>query len=322
MILRIVITGGAGFLGSHLCDRLFNEGHVVFCIDNFYTGKTENIQHLLDQQTNDKGGVFYLIEHDVCNLFLYNSLFGKIDQIYSFASPASPEKYQIEPIFTAKTNFLGSLHCLELAEKYNASILLASTSEVYGEPLEHPQVEDYRGNVNTVGLRSCYDESKRISETLFSDYRRQKGLNTKIVRIHNTYGPRLNSGDGRVVSNFIVAALQNKPITIYGSGEQTRSFCFCDDTIDGVIKAMNANSAFLGPINIGTPSEITINQLASVVLNLTNSNSEIIYYPLPSDDPSRRLPCIYLAKSVLNWEPKVSLEEGLLKTIEYFKHLL
>lgn len=306
---RILVTGGAGFLGSHLCERLLQQGNNVICIDNLFTGSKENIRHLLQEP------YFEFIRHDVTQ-----PLYVEVDQIYDLACPASPPYYQYDPIKTAKTSVLGALHMLGLARRVKAKILLASTSEVYGDPDIHPQPESYRGNVNTVGIRSCYDEGKRMAETLFYDYHRQYGVDTRIIRIFNTYGPRMNPSDGRVVSNFVVQALKNENITIYGSGQQTRSFCYVDDLIEGMIRMMECNT-FEGPVNLGNPGEFTVKELAETVIRLTDSQSKLIYMPLPEDDPKQRKPVIALAKEKLGWEPTVSLEQGLIKTIDYFKHL-
>ncbi len=306
---RILVAGGAGFVGSHLCTALIGQGHEVFCLDNFCTGRKANISHLV------KGPKFHLLNSDV----------GKpagfpVDEIYHLASPASPPHYQRIPLETFKANVLGSLNLLESARKYKAKILLASTSEVYGQPLVHPQPERYWGNVNPVGVRSCYDESKRAAETLFADYRRVYGVDARIIRIFNTYGPRMAPDDGRVVSNFITQALTNKPITVYGRGRQTRSFQYADDLIAGMLKVMAAKD-FAGPVNLGNPDEFTVIQLAKAVLRLTGSKSKIVYRSLPQDDPKQRKPDIRLAQAKLNWQPKVKLEEGLQKTIDYFKSL-
>ena len=305
---RILVTGGAGFLGSHLCERLVNEGNDVICVDNLFTGTKENILHLM------KNPCFEFIRHDVTN-----PLFVEIDQIYNLACPASPIHYQYNPIKTTKTSVLGALNMLGLAKRTNARILQASTSEVYGDPEVHPQPEEYRGCVNTTGPRSCYDEGKRVAETLFFDYHRQHHVDIKVMRIFNTYGPRMHPNDGRVVSNFIMQALKDEDITIYGTGEQTRSFCFVDDLVDGMIRLMNSRDGFIGPVNIGNPGEFTMKQLAYKVIELTGSKSQLIYKPLPQDDPLQRQPIIELAKKELDWEPKIPLEEGLIKTIEYFK---
>ena len=308
---RILITGGAGFIGSHLCERLLNEGNDVICLDNFFTGSKENIINLLDNNR------FELVRHDITKEY-----FIEVDEIYNLACPASPPHYQYNAIKTIKTSVLGMINMLGLAKRCKARILQASTSEVYGDPLIHPQIESYWGNVNPIGIRSCYDEGKRCAETLMMDYHRQNKTDIRIVRIFNTYGPNMDLNDGRVVSNFIVQALKNEDITIYGDGSQTRSFCYVDDLIDGMIKMMNNTNGFIGPVNLGNPSERTILDFAKLIIKLTNSNSKIIYKPLPSDDPSKRQPDITLAKKELNFEPKVDIEEGLIKTIEYFKNKL
>lgn len=305
---RILITGGAGFIGSHLCERLLNEGNDVICLDNFFTGSKDNIRHLLDNNR------FELVRHDITKEY-----FIEVDEIYNLACPASPPHYQYNAIKTIKTSVLGMINMLGLAKRCKAKILQASTSEVYGDPLIHPQVESYWGNVNPVGIRSCYDEGKRCAETLMMDYHRQNKVDIRIVRIFNTYGPNMDLNDGRVVSNFIVQALKNEDITIYGDGSQTRSFCYVDDLIDGMIKMMNNKKGFIGPVNLGNPSERTILDFAKLIIKLTNSSSKIIYKPLPSDDPSKRQPDISLAEKELNFKPKVDIEEGLIKTIEYFK---
>lgn len=305
---QVVVTGGAGFLGSHLCDRLIEAGKEVICVDNLFTGSKENIRHLLNHPN------FEFIRHDVTE-----PLYVETDQIYNLACPASPPHYQYNPIKTAKTGVLGALNMLGLAKRVHARILQASTSEVYGDPQIHPQPESYRGSVNTTGIRSCYDESKRMAETLFSDYHRQHQIEIKIVRIFNTYGPRMNPNDGRVVSNFIVQALKNEDITIYGDGSQTRSFCYVDDLIEGMVRMMDSPSDFTGPCNLGNPGEFTMIELAKLVLKLTGSRSRLIYMPLPADDPRQRKPVIELAEKELGWKPSVSLEEGLKKTIQYFK---
>lgn len=309
--LRILVTGGAGFLGSHLCERLLNEGHFVLCLDNFFTGSRENISVFLDHPR------FQLIEHDVCQRIEVEA-----DQIYNLACPASPVHYQDDPVKTIKTNVHGAIHMLELAQAKGAKILQASTSEVYGDPHVHPQREDYWGNVNPIGIRSCYDEGKRCAETLFFDFHRQFDLPIKVARIFNTYGPRMHPSDGRVVSNFIVQALKNEPITIYGDGSQTRSFCYCDDLIDGLVRLMNSPRALTGPVNLGNPVEFTIRQLAELVLELTGSRSTLVLRPLPGDDPKQRKPDISLAQQNLGWEPKVPLREGLTATIAFFDKLL
>ncbi len=308
---RILITGGAGFIGSHLCERLLNEGNDVICLDNFFTGSKDNIRHLLDNNR------FELVRHDITKEY-----FIEVDEIYNLACPASPPHYQYNAIKTIKTSVLGMINMLGLAKRCKARILQASTSEVYGDPLIHPQIESYWGNVNPIGIRSCYDEGKRCAETLMMDYHRQNKTDIRIVRIFNTYGPNMDLNDGRVVSNFIVQALKNEDITIYGDGSQTRSFCYVDDLIDGMIKMMNNKKGFIGPVNLGNPSERTILDFAKLIIKLTNSNSKIIHKPLPLDDPSKRQPDITLAKKELNFEPKVDIEEGLIKTIEYFKNKL
>ena len=305
----IIVTGGAGFLGSHLCDRLINEGNKVICIDNLYTGSKDNIKHLMENPN------FSFIEHDVVD-----AIDAEVDQIYNLACPASPPHYQADPIKTAKTSVFGALNLLELARKYGARILQASTSEVYGDPQVHPQPESYRGCVNTIGIRSCYDEGKRMAETLFFDYHRQHNVDIRVIRIFNTYGPRMNPEDGRVVSNFIVQALNEEDITIYGEGTQTRSFCYVDDLIEGMYRLMNTED-FIGPVNIGNPGEFTMLELAKKVIELTGSKSQLVYRPLPSDDPLQRKPVIELAKEKLDWEPTINLEEGLKKTIEYFSNI-
>lgn len=307
---RIIITGGAGFLGSHLCERLLNEGNHIICVDNFFTGSYENIKHL----TNNKN--FEIIRHDITA-----PIHIECDEIYNFACPASPIHYQRNPVHTFKTSILGILNMLNLARECNARLLQASTSEVYGDPLEHPQKETYWGHVNPDGIRSCYDEGKRGAETLMMDYNRQYKTDIKIIRIFNTYGPRMNENDGRVVSNFIIQALKNIPITVYGDGSQTRSFCYCDDLIDGTIKMMNREN-FIGPVNLGNPIEMPVIDFAKIIIKATNSKSEIIFKELPKDDPVKRQPDISLAKEKLNWQPKYNLEDGLKKTIEYFENYL
>lgn len=308
---RILITGGAGFLGSHLCERLLNEGHEVLCVDNFYTGRKANIAHLLNNP------YFEIIRHDVTF-----PLYVEVDEIYHLACPASPLHYQFDPVQTTKTSVHGSINMLGLAKRLKSKILLASTSEVYGDPVIHPQPETYWGNVNPIGPRACYDEGKRCAETLFFDYHRQHRLKIKVARIFNTYGPRMHPNDGRVVSNFIVQALKGEDITVYGDGSQTRSFCYVDDMIDGLIKLMNSPDDVTGPINLGNPQEFSILELAETVIKLTGSRSKIIYKPLPPDDPKQRCPDIALAKRILNWQPSTPLEEGLKRTIEYFRRLL
>lgn len=305
---RVLVTGGAGFLGSHLCERLLEEGNDVICVDNLFTGTKENIAHLMGNP------YFEFIRHDVTN-----PLYVEIDQIYNLACPASPIHYQYNPIKTTKTSVIGALNMLGLAKRTNARILQASTSEVYGDPEIHPQPETYRGCVNTIGPRSCYDEGKRVAETLFFDYYRQHSVDIKVMRIFNTYGPRMHPNDGRVVSNFIMQALRGEDITIYGDGNQTRSFCYVDDLIDGMVRMMNSRDGFTGPVNMGNPDEFTMKQLAYKVIELTGSKSQLIYQPLPQDDPTQRQPIIELAKKELGWEPKIKLEEGLLKTIDYFR---
>ena len=305
---RILVTGGAGFLGSHLCEKLLDQGNDVICVDNLFTGSKDNIRHLMDNN------YFEFIRHDVTQ-----PLYVEVDQIYNLACPASPIHYQHDPIATGKTSVMGALNTLGLAKRCHARILQASTSEVYGDPEIHPQPESYRGCVNPIGPRSCYDEGKRMAETLFFDYHRQHGVDIKVIRIFNTYGPRMSAHDGRVVSNFIVQALNNEDITIYGDGMQTRSFCYVDDLIDGMIKMMNSRDGFTGPVNIGNPGEFTMLELARLVIKLAGSDSKIIYKPLPQDDPMQRKPVIDLAKKELDWEPTIGLEEGLERTIEYFR---
>lgn len=308
---RILITGGAGFLGSHLSEKLLLEGHEVLCVDNFYTGTKENISHLLVNP------FFEVMRHDICF-----PLYIEVDEIYNLACPASPVHYQFDPVQTTKTSVHGSINMLGLAKRIKAKILQASTSEVYGDPVVHPQPETYWGNVNPVGIRSCYDEGKRCAETLFFDYHRQHKLKIKVARLFNTYGPKMHPNDGRVVSNFIVQALKNKDITVYGDGKQTRSFCYVDDMINGLIKLMNTPDNFTGPINLGNPTEFTILKLAEKVISLTGSSSNIIFKVLPNDDPMQRKPDITLAKEKLNWDPTIQLDDGLIKTIEYFENLL
>lgn len=308
---RVLVTGGAGFLGSHLCDRLLKEGNDVLCLDNLFTGSKDNIRHLMDNPC------FEFIRHDI-SLPVYL----EVDQIYNLACPASPVHYQHDPIQTAKTNVYGAINMLGLAKRTGARILQASTSEVYGDPQVHPQPESYRGCVNPIGIRSCYDEGKRMAETLFFDYHREHQIEIKVMRIFNTYGPRMNPDDGRVVSNFIVQALKNEDITIYGDGKQTRSFCYVDDLIDGMIRLMNSPKEFTGPVNMGNPGEFTMLELAEKVIALTGSDSRIVYEPLPSDDPKQRKPVIELAKKQLDWEPRIPLEEGLKRTIAYFREIV
>jgi UDP-glucuronate decarboxylase len=308
---KILVTGGAGFLGSHLCDRLVEQGHHVLCVDNYFTGSKKNIEHLLAYKN------FEVIRQDVCF-----PLYVEVDEIYNLACPASPKYYQKDPIQTLKTSVLGAYNLLGLAKRTGAKILQASTSEVYGDPTVHPQPEYYWGNVNPIGIRSCYDEGKRAAETLFMDYHRQHDVKIKIMRIFNTYGPRMAVDDGRVVSNFIVQALQDKDITIYGTGEQTRSFCYVEDLITGMIKLMSSSDQLQGPINIGNPGEFTMWELAEKVISLTNSTSKIVKKPLPADDPKQRRPDVSLAKAHLDWEPKINLDNGLASTIDYFRTIV
>jgi UDP-glucuronate decarboxylase len=311
MTKRILVTGGAGFLGSHLCDRLMGAGNDILCLDNFFTGSKSNIAHCFADQR------FELIRHDIIN-----PIYLEVDQIYNLACPASPVHYQFNPIKTIKTNVMGAINTLGIAKRVHAQILQASTSEVYGDPEVHPQKEDYWGKVNPVGRRSCYDEGKRAAECLMMDYHRQNGVDVKIVRIFNTYGPRMAMNDGRVVSNFIVQALRGEDITIYGDGSQTRSFCYVDDLIEGMTRMMDTPEGFTGPVNLGNPEEFTIRGLADTVIRMTRSRSKITFKPLPQDDPVQRRPDIALAEAMLKWQPKVSLEEGLKQTIAYFKQLL
>ena len=309
---RILVTGGAGFIGSHLCERLLSDGNEVICLDNYFTGSKRNIIHLLENP------YFELVRHDVTEPYYI-----EVDEIYNLACPASPVHYQFNPIKTIKTSVMGAINMLGLAKRIKAKILQASTSEIYGDPEIHPQPEDYWGNVNPIGIRSCYDEGKRCAETLFMDYHNQNRVKIKIIRIFNTYGPRMHPNDGRVVSNFIVQALKNEPITIYGEGNQTRSFQYVDDLVEGMIRMMNTPDDITGPVNIGNPGEFTIRELAEIILRMTGSRSELTYRPLPKDDPTQRKPDIALAKKLLNnWEPRIKLEEGLKKTIEYFDALL
>ncbi|MEX2449236.1 MAG: UDP-glucuronic acid decarboxylase family protein [Rhodospirillales bacterium] len=313
MIVRkkILVTGGAGFLGSHLCDRLVKDGHDVLCLDNFFTGTKDNIQHLLDEPH------FELMRHDVTF-----PLYVEIDEIYNLACPASPIHYQFDPVQTTKTSVHGAINMLGLAKRTRAKILQASTSEVYGDPDIHPQPEDYRGQVNTIGPRACYDEGKRCAETLFFDYHRQHGLNIRVARIFNTYGPRMHPNDGRVVSNFVIQALKDEPITIYGDGKQTRSFCYVDDLIEGFIRLMDAPDTVTGPMNLGNPHEVSIRALAETIIEMTGSKSNLIEKPLPADDPRQRCPDIGFAKKALGWQPTVALEAGLEKTVAYFKAVI
>lgn len=308
---RILVTGGAGFIGSHLCEELIKRGNDVICLDNFFTGSKDSIRHLLGNNH------FELVRHDITKEY-----FIEVDEIYNLACPASPPHYQYNPIKTAKTSVLGIINMLGLAKRCKARILQASTSEVYGDPNVHPQKETYWGNVNPIGIRSCYDEGKRMAETLMFDYHRQNNVDIRVIRIFNTYGPNMNKNDGRVVSNFIVQALQNKDITIYGDGSQTRSFCYVSDLINGMIKMMENEIGFIGPVNLGNPVETSILDFAKFIIELTSSKSKIVFLPLPSDDPTQRKPDISLAKEKLNWEPSVDVKDGLLKTIEYFKKVI
>ncbi|MCI0504752.1 MAG: SDR family oxidoreductase [Gammaproteobacteria bacterium] len=308
---RILVTGGAGFIGSHLCERLLNEGNDVICLDNFFTGTKDNVSHLMDNP------YFELLRHDVTF-----PLYVEVDEIYNLACPASPIHYQYDPVQTTKTSVHGAINMLGLAKRTRAKIFQASTSEVYGDPQIHPQTEDYWGHVNPIGFRSCYDEGKRCAETLFFDYRRQHNLRIKVARIFNTYGPRMHPNDGRVVSNFIVQALKGEDITIYGDGSQTRSFCYIDDLVEAFIRLMNTRDDFTGPVNTGNPGEFTIKELAEKVVAMIGTKSKIVYKPLPTDDPKQRQPDISLARRELDWEPKIPLEEGLIKTIAYFDDLL
>lgn len=308
---RVLVTGGAGFIGSHLCERLLQRGDSVICVDNFFTGERQNVLHL--QEFAD----FEVIRHDVCA-----PLHVEVDQIYNLACPASPVHYQHDPVQTAKTSFLGALNMLGLAKRLRIPVLQASTSEVYGDPEIHPQVEDYWGNVNPIGPRSCYDEGKRVAETLFFDYRREHRLSTKVVRIFNTYGPRMHPNDGRVVSNFIVQALQNRNITVYGDGSRTRSFCYVDDLVTGLVKFMDAPDHVTGPLNLGNPHEITVRELADIVIAMTGSSSKLAFHPVPEDDPRQRRPDISRAHEQLGWQPVTELKEGLQRTIDYFERAL
>jgi UDP-glucuronate decarboxylase len=308
---RVLVTGGAGFIGSHLCERLLERGDEVLCVDNFYTGTRRNVQHLLSNP------LFELMRHDVCF-----PLYVEVDEIFNLACPASPVHYQFDPVQTTKVSVHGSINMLGLAKRVKAKVLQASTSEVYGDPTVHPQKEDYWGNVNPIGVRSCYDEGKRCAETLFFDYRRQHRLPIKVARIFNTYGPGMHPNDGRVVSNFIIQALRNEDITIYGTGNQTRSFCYVSDLVDGLMRLMQTHDEVTGPVNLGNPVEFTIRQLAETVISLTGSSSKIAYRPLPEDDPRQRCPDIGLAQNLLGWAPRVQLRDGLMKTVEYFERLL
>ncbi len=305
---RILVTGGAGFLGSHLCEKLLDEGNNVICLDNFFTGEKRNILHLMDNKYLE------IIRHDIVNPILL-----EVDQIYNLACPASPVHYQYNPVKTTKTSVMGAINMLGLAKRVKARIMQASTSEVYGDPAVHPQREDYWGNVNATGIRACYDEGKRCAETLFFDYYRQNNVDIKVIRIFNTYGPRMHPDDGRVVSNFIVQALKGETLTVYGDGTQTRSFCYVDDMIAGMVKMMNSPKGFTGPVNLGNPVEYRVKDLAEMIIGLTGSNSRIDYHPLPMDDPRRRQPDIGLAREKLGWEPRIRVEEGLKKTVEYFR---
>ena len=305
---RILVTGGAGFVGSHLCERLIAEGSDVLCVDNFYTGTKDNIAHLLTHPH------FEVMRHDVTF-----PLYVEVDEIYNLACPAAPIHYQFDPVATTKTSVHGAINMLGLAKRTKAKILQASTSEVYGDPRVHPQTEDYWGNVNPIGIRSCYDEGKRCAETLFFDYHRQHNVRIKVARIFNTYGPRMHPNDGRVVSNFVVQALRGSPITVYGKGQQTRSFCYVDDLVDGLMRLMNTPDAFTGPVNLGNPGEFTIGELAEKVIALTGSKSRVVYEPLPLDDPTQRRPNIEMARDVLKWTPTVSLDDGLPRVIDYFR---
>lgn len=310
-IKRVLVTGGAGFLGSHLCERLLKDGHDVLCVDNFYTGRRANIAHLMDNPN------FEVMRHDVTF-----PLYVEVDEIYSLACPAAPIHYQFDPVATTKVSVHGAINMLGLAKRTKAKIFQASTSEVYGDPSVHPQREDYWGNVNPIGIRSCYDEGKRCAETLFFDYHRQHNVNIKVARIFNTYGPRMHINDGRVVSNFIVQALKGEDITIYGDGSQTRSFCYCDDLIEGFIRLMDTTDEITGPMNLGNPGEFTIKELAEIVVEMVNSGSKLIYKPLPNDDPKQRQPDITFAKETLSWSPEIKLRDGLTKTISYFDEYL
>ncbi|MFD2035454.1 UDP-glucuronic acid decarboxylase family protein [Belliella marina] len=308
---RILVTGGSGFLGSHLCDKLLQEGNEVLCVDNLFTGRKSNIHHLTSHKN------FEFMRHDITF-----PLYVEVDEIYNLACPASPVHYQFDPVQTTKTSVIGAINMLGLAKRLKIKILQASTSEVYGDPEIHPQPESYKGSVSTTGIRACYDEGKRCSETLFFDYHRQHGLDIKVMRIFNTYGPRMNPNDGRVVSNFIVQALRGEDITIFGDGSQTRSFCFVSDLIDGMYRLMNSRDGFTGPVNIGNPTEFTMLELAEIIIRLTDSKSKLIFLPLPQDDPMQRKPVIELAKTELDWEPKIKLEDGLKESIKYFSEVI
>ena len=308
---RILVTGGAGFIGSHLCERLLEQGHEIICLDNFYTGRRANIAHLISNP------LFEVLRHDICF-----PLYVEVDEIYNLACPASPVHYQFDPVQTTKTSVHGAINMLGLAKRVKAKILQASTSEVYGDPAVHPQDESYWGNVNPIGLRSCYDEGKRCAETLFFDYHRQNNVKIKVARIFNTYGPRMHPNDGRVISNFIMQALKSEDITIYGDGTQTRSFCYVDDLVDGLIRLMQSPDDFTGPVNLGNPSEVSILELAEKIIELTNSKSQIVFAPLPEDDPKRRQPLLEMAKIQLDWKPSAELNEGLIRTIDYFRKIV
>lgn len=308
---RVLVTGGAGFLGSHLCEKLLNEGAFVLCLDNYFTGARRNIVHLMDNKN------FEIIRHDVVN-----PIFLEVDQIYNLACPASPIHYQGNPVKTTKTAVMGAINMLGLAKRVKARILQASTSEIYGDPTEHPQSEAYWGHVNTIGIRACYDEGKRCAETLFFDYYRQNKVNIRVVRIFNTYGPRMHPDDGRVISTFVMQALRGEPLSIFGDGRQTRSFCYSDDMVDGLVEMMNGPDDFVGPVNLGSPGEVSMLELAEAIIGLTASKSKVQFFPAPLDDPKRRQPSIVLAQEKLGWTPKVGLKEGLQKTIDYFKELL
>ncbi len=308
---KILVTGGAGFIGSHLCDRLLNEGNQVICVDNFVTGRKENLINLIGNPS------FKLIDHDIIQ-----EISIEVDQIYNLACPASLKHINYDPIKTLKTNFIGSINLLELARQNNGKILQASTSEVYGDPIVHPQVEEYWGNVNPIGVRSSYDEGKRVAETLFMEHYKKYKTDIRIIRIFNTYGPKMSGEDGRVVSNFIIQALKGEDVTVYGDGTQTRSFCYVDDLVDGIIKMMNNNKGFIGPVNLGKPKEYTINELAKMIVELTGSSSKIIYKPLPPDDPKIRKPDISKAKKLLDWNPKIEIKDGLLRTVKYIETII
>lgn len=308
---RILVTGGAGFIGSHLCERLLTSGHDIICVDNFFTGQKANIAHMIGNP------YFELVRHDVT--FPY---YVEVDEIYNLACPASPVQYQLDPVQTVKTSVHGAINMLGLAKRTNAKILQASTSEVYGDPEVHPQPEEYQGKVNPIGIRACYDEGKRCAETLFFDYHRQRHVKIKVARIFNTYGPRMHPNDGRVVSNFVVQALKGDDITIYGDGNQTRSFCYIDDLVDGLISLMDSGDSLIGPVNLGNPREITIRDLAEKIIDLTGARSKLVFLPLPQNDPTRRQPAIDLARTELGWQPSIELEDGLAKTIAYFRGVL